>query len=113
RQVLHGRFAPREVVVSQPTLRICRRNDGTWNLQGLIADPWPGPMIENPPPIVIRNGTIELVCDLDGEDDAAIAEGPTTVRQGIAQEAARQSTPSKSPSPEPARSLLNQGVAIL
>ena len=49
RQVLHGRFAPREVVVSQPTLRLCQRSDGTWNIQGLIADPWPGPTIKNPP----------------------------------------------------------------
>jgi len=71
RQVLHGKFVPREVVVSQPTLRICRRSDGTWNLQGLIADPWPGPTIKNPPPIVIHNGTIELVGDMDPEDDAA------------------------------------------
>ncbi len=71
RQVLHGRFVPREVVVSQPTLRLCQRLDGTWNLQGLIADPWPGPTIKNPPPIVIRYGTIELVGDVDAEGDAA------------------------------------------
>ncbi|HMF37330.1 MAG TPA: AsmA-like C-terminal region-containing protein, partial [Isosphaeraceae bacterium] len=71
RQVLHGRFAPREVVVSQPTLRLCRRSDGTWNIQSLIADPWPGPRIKNPPPIVIRNGTIELVGDVDAEGGAA------------------------------------------
>src|SRR5271157_5799136 len=70
RQLLHGRFAPREVVVSQPTLRLCRRSNGTWNLQGLIADPWPGPTIKSPPPIVIHNGTIELVGDEDAEDDA-------------------------------------------
>ena len=69
RQVLHGRFAPREIAVSQPTLRLCRRRNGTWNLQGLLADPWPGPTIKNPPPIVIRNGTIELVGDADDEDD--------------------------------------------
>src|SRR5271166_3103211 len=72
RQVLHGRFAPREVVVSQPTLRLCQRSDGTWNIQGLIANPWPGPTIKNPPPIVIRNGTIELVGDMDAEDDAGV-----------------------------------------
>ena len=60
RLLVHGKFEPREVIVSQPTLRLCRRRDGTWNLQGLIADPWPGPVIKNPPPIVIRNGTVEL-----------------------------------------------------
>src|SRR5208337_629161 len=149
RQVLYGRFAPREVVVSQPTLRLCRRSDGTWNIQGLIADPWPGPTIENPPPIVIRNGTIELVGDVDAEDDAvglpvptlrlargrehdpdgevvrardstprpqgdaAIAEALPAVRQGIATQTARESTPTKSQGPGPAGSLLNQGVAIL
>ncbi len=69
RQVIHGRFTPREVTVSQPTLRLCQRSDGTWNIQGLIADPWPGPAIKNPPPIVIRNGTIELVGEADAEDD--------------------------------------------
>ena len=71
RQLVHGRFEPREVVVSQPTLRICRRSDGKWNVQGLIADPWPGPTIKNPPPIVIRNGTIELVGDFDADGEAA------------------------------------------
>ncbi|MGA8348217.1 MAG: AsmA-like C-terminal region-containing protein [Isosphaeraceae bacterium] len=149
RQVLHGRFAPREVVLSQPTLRLCRRSDGTWNIQGLIADPWPGPTIKNPPPIVIRNGTIELVGDVDAEDDAvglpvpalrlarvreldrdnevvrarnstlrlrgdaAIAEAPPAVRQGIATQTARESTPTKSQSPGPAGSFPHQGVAIL
>ena len=61
RQLFHGQFEPREVIVSQPTLRLCRGRDGTWNLQGLIAEPWPGPVIKNPPPIVIRNGTVELI----------------------------------------------------
>ena len=48
RQVFHGKLEPREVIVSQPTLRLCRRRDGTWNLQGLVADPWPGPVIQEP-----------------------------------------------------------------
>jgi hypothetical protein len=30
--LLKGRFEPREVVVAQPTLRVTRRRDGTWNL---------------------------------------------------------------------------------
>ncbi len=149
RQVLHGRFVPREVVVSQPTLRLCRRFDGTWNLQGLIADPWPGPTIKNPPPIEIRNGTIELVGDVDAESDAVglpvsalrlarvrepdrdnevvrandstprqrregvIAAAPPVVKQGLATQTARESTPAKGQSPGPAGSLPKQGVAIL
>ena len=59
RKLVEGQFEPRKIVVGQPTLRLCGRKDGTWNLQGLIADPWPGPWIETPP-IVIRNGTLEL-----------------------------------------------------
>ena len=59
RKLAEGKFVPREVVVGQPTLRLRARRDGTWNLEGLLADPWPGPWIETPP-IVIRNGTLEL-----------------------------------------------------
>ena len=71
---------PREVVVTHPTLRLCRRQDGTWNLQGLLADPWPGPKLVNPPPITIQNGTVEL-CDEDpnevgrGDPPRRLAEG--------------------------------------
>jgi len=57
-----GQFEAREVVVSQPTLRLRRRRDGTWNLDGLLADPWPGPWI-NTPPILIQNATLELIPD--------------------------------------------------
>ena len=123
--MLHGRFAPRGVVVSQPILRVCRRGDGTWSLQGLIADPWPGPMIKNPPPIVIHNGTIELAGDVD-EDDAAAdfrvpASWPARARavnrdaEVVRAEGSspRESTTGKSQGPEPARSALNRGVAIL
>ena len=54
-----GEFAPSKIVVGTPTLRLRRRKNGTWNLEGLLADPWPGPWIETPP-IQIKNGTIEL-----------------------------------------------------
>src|SRR4051812_32322562 len=37
RALYDGKFEPTEVVVAQPTLRVCRRADGTWNLQGLLA----------------------------------------------------------------------------
>jgi hypothetical protein len=66
RQLLHGKVVPREIDVSHPNLRLRRRKDGTWNLQGLLADPLPAVAIENPPPIVIRNGTVELVRDDEG-----------------------------------------------
>ncbi len=71
RAMLKGKFVPREVVVSHPTLRLCRRQDGTWNLQGLLAHPWPGPKLANPPPILIQNGTVEL-CD-DDPNEAGVA----------------------------------------
>ena len=55
-----GHLEAREVVVVQPTLRLRRRRDGTWNLQGLLADPWPVPWIDTPP-ILIRDATLELI----------------------------------------------------
>ena len=66
RAMLEGQFEPSEVVVAQPTLRLRRRKDGTWNLQGLLADPWPGPVMKTPP-VQIQNGTVELS---DGAPDA-------------------------------------------
>ena len=54
RKLLRGELDVREVDVVQPTLRLCQRPDGTWNLQGLLADPWPGPWLDKTPPIVIR-----------------------------------------------------------
>jgi hypothetical protein len=69
--MLEGRFVPQEVVVTHPTLRLRRRKDGTWNLQGLLADPWPGPTLKGMPPILVQNGTVEL------------ADGPTAA-EGVA-----------------------------
>lgn len=63
-EMLQGRFEPTEVTVAQPTLRLVRRADGTWNLQGLLARPWPGPVMKTPP-VKIVNGTVEL-CDGPG-----------------------------------------------
>ena len=59
RAMLQGKFVMHEVVVAHPTLRLRRRKDGTWNLQGMLADPWPGPFMATPP-IVIQNGTVEM-----------------------------------------------------
>jgi hypothetical protein len=58
RALAKGHLELRQVVVSHPTLRLRRRRDGSWNLQGLLADPWPRPWLEKSPPIFIKNGTI-------------------------------------------------------
>jgi hypothetical protein len=39
RAVLDGRFELTEIVVAQPTLRIRRRRDGTWNSRGCSRTP--------------------------------------------------------------------------
>ena len=79
RQLLHGRFQAREIDVSHPNLRLCRRKDGTWNLQGLLASPLPDMAIQDPPPVVIRNGTVELVDDEEGEPGVKLT-GPAALR---------------------------------
>ena len=61
--LLEGRFEATQITVAQPTLRLCRRLDGTWNLQGLLASPLPDTGVQTPP-IEINNGTVEL-CDND------------------------------------------------
>src|SRR4051794_17473294 len=71
RAALKGRFEPSEIVVAQPTLRLRRRRDGTWNLQGLLASPWPGPVTKTPP-VQINNGTLELCDGAPGAPGAAI-----------------------------------------
>ncbi|WP_152049276.1 AsmA-like C-terminal region-containing protein [Tautonia marina] len=58
--LLQQRFEAREVIVAQPTLRLGRRDDGTWNLEGFLADPWPLPPPEVLPKVLIRNGKILL-----------------------------------------------------
>jgi hypothetical protein len=62
----HGRFIPTEVDVAQPTLRIKRRKDGTWNLQGLLAHPWPDKPLPVRPVVMIKGGIVELLTE--GED---------------------------------------------
>lgn len=58
--LLRGEFHPSEVAVGQPTLRLARRADGSWNFQGLLADPWPYPPPVRAPLIRIEKGTLEL-----------------------------------------------------
>ncbi|MFO0954751.1 MAG: hypothetical protein U0835_27030, partial [Isosphaeraceae bacterium] len=78
RALLDGRFEPTEVVVAQPTLRLRRRADGSWNLQGLFANPFPvkGMLA---PPIALQNGTVELV-----SDDAPAGTGTGAAPAGTA-----------------------------
>ncbi|CAN5735911.1 hypothetical protein BH23PLA1_BH23PLA1_32650 [soil metagenome] len=68
-ELLRGKAEPKQIILAQPTLRLARRQDGTWNLQGLIADPWPAPPLEDPPTVLIRNGTVLL--DVEGQETPA------------------------------------------
>ena len=77
--MLEGKFEPSEVVAAMPTLRLRRRGDGTWNLQGLFASPWPGPLMKTPP-IIIQNGTVELAGEDDLQSPAAAILRDVTVR---------------------------------
>ncbi len=73
KKMLKGQLDFRQISVVQPTLRLCHRRDGTLNLQGLLADPWPGPWLDKTPPILIENGTLEVVPE---EEDPPAAEPP-------------------------------------
>jgi AsmA-like C-terminal region len=86
RKLAHGELEAREIHVSQPTLRLQQRRDGTWNLQGLLANPWPVPLVEHPPPIVIQNGTVELVTGEEEPSSTAepASESPPAVGAGTA-----------------------------
>jgi hypothetical protein len=68
-----GRFIPREVVAVQPTFRLRRRKGGTWNVEGLLAGPWPVPVSAPSPTFLIQDGKIEL-CDGDGPSFALLRE---------------------------------------
>ena len=72
-ELIRGRLVPREVVVAQPRLRLRRRKDGTWNLRGLLADPWPGPQGAPTPAVVIQNGSVEVV-EADGRATPVLRE---------------------------------------
>ena len=61
RALLKRQFVPLEIEIAQPTLRLCRRSDGSWNIERLLADPWPTPPAKGMPPILIQNGTVELM----------------------------------------------------
>lgn len=58
--MLRGERRVRQVIVAQPTLRLARREDGRWNLEGLLADPWPAPPLHSLPKVRIEKGTVYL-----------------------------------------------------
>ena len=66
--LLDGRIEPSEIVVAYPEVRLRRRPDGTWNVQGLLADPWPGPPVVRQPRVRIQNGIVHLIGDDDREE---------------------------------------------
>ncbi|HKI19977.1 MAG TPA: hypothetical protein VKA15_18960, partial [Isosphaeraceae bacterium] len=80
RKMAQGEIDLREVQVSHPTLRLRRRRDGTWNLQGLFVYPWPGPWLEHSPPIVIQNGRVEL----SAEEQSPLDSDSTSVASSAA-----------------------------
>jgi len=59
RDLWHGKIEPSEVIVAQPVLRLTQRSDGRWNLDGLLADPWPETPLMTPV-IRISKGVVEL-----------------------------------------------------
>ena len=71
RKLMRGQLDLHHVLVVQPSLRLCYRRDGSLNLKGLLADPWPGPFLDKTPPIVIQDGTLELVPDEEGPPELA------------------------------------------
>ena len=80
----------REVQVSHPTLRLKRRRDGTWNIQGLLVSPWPGPWLEHSPPIFIQNGRVEL-----SEDEEPMTRRAGHPRRPSPASQGRQAVPSR------------------
>ncbi len=74
RAMFKGRFVPLKVEVAQPTLWLYRRKDGTWNVENLLMNPMPGPPMKVTPPIIIQNGTVNLVEGSDRKETAVLRE---------------------------------------
>ena len=121
-KLAQGRLEAREVVVSHPTLRLRHRRDGTWNLDGLLANPWPGPWIETPP-ITIQNATLELIPDeeptssaLTPKESARTSQtlgAPVISVSGTGAEVGESRLPSPWIAPAPTRGAANRNTAIL
>ena len=81
------------MLVVQPSLRLCYRRDGSLNLKGLLANPWPGPFLDKTPPIVIQDGTLELVPDDEGPSEVASPGKLSPVPEGGSPESPTTSGP--------------------
>ncbi|MGP0070234.1 MAG: AsmA-like C-terminal region-containing protein [Isosphaeraceae bacterium] len=109
RKLLRGQMELRQISVVQPSLRLFRRRDGTFNLQGFLADPWPGPYLENTPPIVIEHGTLAVVPD---EEDPASAASPGLGSSPGATESGSERDSAETP-PSPPRPVPGPGIMVL
>ena len=111
RKLLRGQLELRQVSVVQPSLRLYHRPDGTLNLQGFLADPWPGPWLENTPPIIIEHGTLAVVPDEEsptGEASPGAVSSP-----GGAASGPENGSKVSAPSPSPSRPVTGPGVMVL
>jgi hypothetical protein len=109
KRLLRGELELRQISVVQPSLRLYHRRDGSLNLQGFLADPWPGPYLENTPPILIEHGTLAVVPDEEGQP-AGPSSG-TLARPGEA-----VSSPGSDrgvPAPTPVSPAASPGVMVL
>jgi AsmA-like C-terminal region len=122
RKLAEGQFEARAVKVSHPTLRLRHRSDGTWNLDGLLARPWPGPWIETPP-ITIQNATLELIPDKEPSPTAVTPPESSPASQisgaqlisvsGAGADVGESLLSSPLRAPPPARGAANRNSAIL
>ena len=111
RKLLRGELEFRQVSVVQPSLRLFHRPDGSLNLQGLLADPWPGPVLENAPPIVIKDGTLALVPEdmatmIEATPGSASIAARTDVNPSTGQDHQESATSSPKPTADPAVMIL-------
>ena len=74
---------PREVLVIQPMLKLRRGQNGVWNVQELLEAPWPMTVIDNPPPVLINNGRVELVVEETNADEGPKEEAKRLVATAI------------------------------
>ncbi len=56
-----GRVVPLAIAVTHPILRLRQRENGTWNIQGFVADPFPDHGLISTPSITIENGKLEMI----------------------------------------------------
>jgi hypothetical protein len=99
RKLIRGQLEVREVKVAQPSLRLRRRRDGTWNLQGFLADPWPGPWLDHTPPIIIEGGTLELIPDEEPAAGAGSSGAASPAQLATAGSGPEADSPEATPSP--------------